>query len=135
MGIKVDWDNDEQTVILYRFDGSWSWDDLYNALDRVKAMSASVDHQVDAIIDFSKASYLPSGAIFSFNGHKQAQKLASKASEARGQIVIAGAGMFIRSVYDAFRALDNRISRGVHFTDTLADARAYLVRQQQKAIS
>jgi hypothetical protein len=137
MGIRVNWDNDEQTIILCAFDGRWSWNDLYTALDTVQEMSDSVDHRVDAIINFSKADLIPSGSIFSLDGKKQAQKLASKASEARGLIVIAGANAFIRGVYDTFRMFDKNISSGVYFVDSVKHARSLLLERQtieQKAV-
>lgn len=138
MSISVKWDNDEQTIIQYVFDGRWSWNDLYTALDKVKEMSGSVDHRVDAIINFSNADLIPSGSIFSFDGKKHAQKLARKANEARGTIVIAGANGFIRSLYDTFRMFDKNISSGVYFTDTVKQARAFLLERQeleQEAVS
>jgi hypothetical protein len=131
MGISVKWDNDEQTIIQYVFDGRWSWNDLYTALDKVKEMSCSVDHRVDAIINFSNADLIPSGSIFSFDGKKQAQKLARKASETRGTIVIAGANGFIRGIYDTFRMFDQNISSGVYFTDSVKQARSFLLDQQE----
>jgi hypothetical protein len=130
MSISVKWDNEEQTIIQYVFDGRWSWNDLYAALDKVKEMSGSVEHRVDAIINFSNADLIPSGSIFSFDGKKHAQKLANKASESRGLIVIAGANSFIRGIYDAFRMLDRNISSGVYFTSTVKQARSLLLEQQ-----
>lgn len=130
MAIQVNWDNDEQTIILYAFNGKWSWDDLFKALDKVESMAATVPHTVDAIIDLSSADLIPSGMIFSFDGNRQAKKLASRAERSRGEIVIAGANGFIRSIYDAFRAFDKKTAGGVHFTDTLDEARAYLALRQ-----
>ncbi len=131
MGISVKWDNDEKTIIQYVFDGRWTWNDLYAALDKVKEMSGSVDHRVDAIINFSNADLIPSGSIFSFDGKKNAQKLAQKANEARGTIVIAGANGFIKGIYDTFRLFDKHISSGVHFTDSVKQARSFLLDQQK----
>jgi len=131
MGISVQWDNDEKTIIQYVLDGRWTWNDLYSALDKVKEMSGSVDHRVDAIINFSKADLIPSGSIFSFNGKKHAQKLAAKANEARGLIVITGANGFIRSIYDMFRVFDKNVSSGVYFADSVKQARTLLLERQQ----
>jgi hypothetical protein len=133
MGISVQWDNDEQTIIQYVFEGRWTWNDLYAALDQVQTMAASVDHQVDAIIDLTGADLMPAGAFFSFDGRRNAQKLASKADAARGLIVIAGANAFIRSLYDALRTLNASVSTGIHFTGTTAQARSYLLEQQALA--
>lgn len=131
MGISVKWDNDEQTIIQCVFDGRWSWNELYATLDKVKEMSGSVDHRVDAIINFSKADLIPSGSIFSFDGKKHAQKLAKKAHETRGLIVIAGANGFIRSIYDTFRLFDKNVSSGVYFADTTKQARSFLLERQE----
>jgi hypothetical protein len=76
---------------------------------------------------------MPAGAFFSFDGRRNAQKLASKADAARGLIVIAGANAFIRSLYDALRTLNASVSTGIHFTGTTAQARSYLLEQQALA--
>lgn len=133
MGINVVWDNDEQTIIRYEFNGRWTWNDLFAALDKVQEMSTSVEHRVDAIIDLSRADLMPAGAFFSFDGRKNAQKLASKADAARGLIAIAGANSFIRSIYDAFRSFNRSVSSGIHFADNAAQARAWLLEQQALA--
>lgn len=135
MSIQVDWDNDAQTIIRYCFGSRWTWDDLFRALDTVEQMSASVPHQVDAIIDFSKADLMPSGSIFSFNGQQQAQKLAKKANKARGIIVIAGANAFIRTVFDTFRKFNPNAASGVHFSDSVTAARSYLQSRHAEAVS
>jgi len=129
MGIRVDWDNEEQTVIRFQASGKWTWDDLFTGLDRVEVMSADVPHTVHAIIDLREADAIPSGMFFSFNGKKQAEKLASKADQSRGRIVIAGANGMIRSIFDTFRKFNRSMSEGVHFTDTLRQARAYLAQE------
>ncbi|MBZ0291623.1 MAG: hypothetical protein K8L99_03560 [Anaerolineae bacterium] len=129
MGILVEWDNQQQTIIRCTFKQHWTWNELFYTLDEVKRMSSEVNQRVDAILDFSSADLIPSGMIFSLNGHQQAKTLAKKASESRGRVVIAGASRFIRLVYETFRNLTPDISTGVYFTDDLAAARRYLEQQ------
>jgi hypothetical protein len=71
VSIGVVWDNDEKSIIRCDFNGKWRWDDLFAALDQIRGMSAAVPHTVDAIIDFTHASYIPTGSIFSFEGQHQ----------------------------------------------------------------
>ena len=63
MLINVAWDNEEKTVLRYRFEKGWKWNDLENALKTSEQMITSVEHEVAVIMDFQDASLLPQNAL------------------------------------------------------------------------
>jgi hypothetical protein len=126
MGITVQWDNDEKAIIRQTFNGRWTWDDLYAALDYVAKLTDSVPHRVDAIVDVRQSSMLPGGSVFSFNTRQHADKLAKRNDVNRGSIIVVGANPFLRGLYDTFRGLYADTANDVHFVATLEQGRAFL---------
>ncbi len=63
MPITINWLDADKTIIRYEFEGHWTWTDLHDAIKQVNSMLESVVHPVYVIIDVSKGSVVPSGAI------------------------------------------------------------------------
>ena len=59
MGIQVNWDNDEKTVLCHVYDGVWTVTDFYVAVDKSRQLLLSVGHPVDLIIDMRTAAKPP----------------------------------------------------------------------------
>ena len=53
MGVKVNWGDPEQHSIRYEFDEKWSWDELFQACLKARAMERSAGQHVDVILDVS----------------------------------------------------------------------------------
>jgi hypothetical protein len=54
MDFKVEWFDDEKTILVWRFPEGYEWDDLVAALDVNEQMVGEVDHPVDQIIDLTQ---------------------------------------------------------------------------------
>ncbi len=59
MGLKLDWDNQERTVIRCEFTGEWTWREFKGVMRTCFAMITVVDHNVDVILDLRKSQYVP----------------------------------------------------------------------------
>jgi hypothetical protein len=63
MAITTGWYDHEQSVFLYRFEGRWSWQELYDvyypALEQIKAKN----HRVDTIADLRQSGPLPGNML------------------------------------------------------------------------
>ena len=53
MGIAVQWDNSEQTVIRWDFEQVWSWDELADSARVSSAMIASRDSTINVILNLA----------------------------------------------------------------------------------
>jgi len=63
MGVIVSWTDDEKKIIRYEFPGQWTWDDLYNAMNQVNEMMASVPYNVYVVISLEHSRGIPPGAL------------------------------------------------------------------------
>lgn len=62
MGISVDWDNSEKTIVRFVYEGQWTWEAFYGTVARANEMMDEVDRPVVSIIDMRKSNFLPPGA-------------------------------------------------------------------------
>ena len=62
MGISVDWDNAEKTIMRFVYEGKWTWEAFYETIERANQMMDTVERPVVSIIDMRKSSFLPYGA-------------------------------------------------------------------------
>jgi hypothetical protein len=63
VSIEVSWDNDEQTILRYKFTGQWEWDEYLTCLSLGRNMMLSLDHYVCILNDFTESAFLPQGVI------------------------------------------------------------------------
>lgn len=127
MGIQLSWDDDAQTILHCQFESKWTWDDLFEVADRVKAITDSTPHTVAAIIDMEHGMTIPGGNFFSPTALNNARQLLTLGEGGTGPVVIVGATGLIKMVYESLKGLDSRAGKAdVTFTDTLVAARAHL---------
>lgn len=63
MGVEVQWDDDNQTVLRYHFTGHWNWEEYFSALAQGRQMMKTVEHLVCIVNDFSQTAYIPDGFL------------------------------------------------------------------------
>ena len=127
MSIHVQWANDHKTIMLWTFKGQWTWDDFFVAQDYDTQLMSTVTHRVDIIADLRKSPFLP-GHAYHFS---QFQRALQRRPHHAGIIVIVGANLLVRMLFDSF----SRIHRGfdlVSFVGTPAQAYRYLAKRQQE---
>lgn len=64
MGITVDWDDAEHTIIRMTFEGNWTLEDLRTKGMEVIQMLRTVEHPVYVISDFTASDSLPVGILW-----------------------------------------------------------------------
>lgn len=67
MSISVQWLNDDQNVIHFKYEGNWDWEEFYETLIQADQMRHSVEHLVHHIYDMNHSDPLPSGALSQFS--------------------------------------------------------------------
>ncbi len=59
MSISVQWDNPEQTIVRWDFDGEWTWEMFRKAQYASNQLILSVRHRVDIIGDVTRSPSTP----------------------------------------------------------------------------
>jgi hypothetical protein len=97
MGINVQWDNSEQTVIRFVYNGSWNMSDLFEALQDSRDLMDTVDYTVAHIVDLRESKLMPNGAL------SLGRNVTMRKHPRQGKTVIIGASGFVKTLYDVFR--------------------------------
>lgn len=127
MPISVAWDDDKQTIIHYRFEGRWSWDEAWQAMAQAKDLSLEVPHRVDAIANLTKSIGIPRGAPVHF---RNATKMRPPN---RGLVVIVGVSRLIHSAKSTLERLSPNLFKGYAIADSLDEAYTIIEEAANKA--
>lgn len=99
MTVRVDWDDPDQSILLYTLGCRWTWDEMYEAVDKGIAMTSTVPHKFCIIVDYQSSQGLPPGAINQFG---RITRLMNPQIEL---VIIAGGGTLLLSLFNLFLLL------------------------------
>ena len=100
MGIKVQWDNEEKTVLRWVFEEQWNKQDYYDVNDDLHKTLDTVSHKVNVILDMRKSRDLPKGFISTLRSEQFKQPHSNL-----GTMVSIGQNNFIRIFVNTFLRL------------------------------
>lgn len=135
MPITVEWDNPQQTALLFTYQRPWTWKEFDAAVEQTLAYADSVNHRVDVIFDLRKGGFPPRDAVWRF-------KSAAEITHPNvGQYVYVAPSMLVHFVKNVIQIL-NRAYGGfgsfqvphIEFTKTLEEARAFLAKRETPVI-
>ncbi len=101
MGVELSWYNDEETILLFRFQSPWKWDEFFAADTESDRLVADKNYLVDTIFDFTEASTVPRQALSNFI-HAARR---SGDNPHHGTTVVFGFGRFARVMTDMVKNL------------------------------
>src|SRR5262245_55800077 len=126
MAIRVEWDNDEKTVIRYVIESPWTWEEMRIAADTSNVMLDEVGRKVHFIYDMQKSTRVPEGALTHLS------RFIGKEHRLTGQAVVvgaskAGAMQLARGILGMAQKL-YKADWGFQFADSLEEARNRLAK-------
>ena len=127
MPIIVDWDDDQKTVICYRYTGKWTWDEYGAAVETATRLIDSVGHKVDIIGDFSEGVLVPSHALSNF-------RKSWNLRQPTGTVVLVINSSFLESMVNVFRRLYAEIGSRLYVTKSLEEARSLIASKRQTGV-
>lgn len=93
MTVTSGWYDDDRATMFYRFEQQWTWQEYYDARDKIRSLLDTVDYPVDQIYDFSGAAAPPSSILTQF------RNVAVKSHDnASGLIVVIGSNGLIEAL-------------------------------------
>lgn len=127
MSVKVRWYDEAQAIVLYEFQGDWTWDELYPQYDTAIAMEKSVTHRVDVIIDMRRAGRLPKNVL------SHMKNFSDKQPDNIGITAIVTNNAFVRTLYTTGCKFYPKIQRYFTVVQTLDDAERMIAEQTRLA--
>ena len=128
MAIKVEWFDEEHTILRWVFEERWTWNDYATAQHESNVILESVEHTVDVIGDLDNGAGLPLNALTVYRGfvHDTAENV--------GMIVLVGASTFVKTMVNMFLTFFPKRVPGTDFTfaNTVEEAHTLILARQQE---
>ena len=123
MGIHVEWDDVEQTIIRWDFEPQWDWNDFWAAFDSSIKLAGSSTYRMDVIPNVINSKRLPIGALGAF------KSIDTKLPEFTKLVVVAGPDSMTSVMIKTFAQI-NRIESW-RTAKTLDEARVIIHKDRQ----
>ncbi len=119
MAVYTAWHNPEKTLLIFRFEGKWTWEEFGAASSMIRLALDRCTRPVDLVFDMRATDHLPAGALQRAN-----QLVTNMHPMLSGFIVFVGANAFLRAFYELFRKTNPKTGRllMVRFVEQLEDA-------------
>ena len=127
MPIFADWFDADQTIILLRYEGNWTWNEFYEtATDVVHPLLKSTSGTVYLIADFTRTITMP------MNGIMHARNVFKTMPPNWHNMVIVTPSKFIQILVDMFTKLNYQgMGEKISRADTLDEALKLIRAQEQ----
>ena len=123
--VNLSWLDEEHTIFLFEYIGSWTWDELYQAMDQAFAMG-TVGIGIASIHDLSRGNTVPA------NPFQHARHLSVTLPD-NPIMVIVGANVVVLAILDLLRRILHTMN-GRYFTAASKDEAVALIRHQRTSV-
>ena len=118
MPIQVGWDDEEKTIILWRYFQEWTWQESVEAAEQTQVLRRSVDEEtVVVILNMEFAQTIPRDSI------RNMRRLLHSL-EARDFVILCGSNAAVDVVTSFLRTLFHEQSNRILMAPTLVEGRA-----------
>jgi hypothetical protein len=125
MSVNVVWDNPEQTVLRYTFEGQWTWDEYFPVLMQGREKMGTVSHYVSIINDMLGTQHVPPAFL------TNARSVIHKRPKNTGLAVFVSKQMMFTALHRVLIKFDPLIHANYLLTPTLEEARTKIRQWQQ----
>lgn len=126
MTIKLSWDNEERTALLYQFPEKWTWDDFYVIKKQADVMLDELDHSAALIFDMSLTRSIPTGVL------SQSKKLLDNAHPHGTPIILVGTSLIIQAMLNLVGKFNLRATELILAVNTVDQAREIVRKRSQQ---
>ncbi|MFN8375084.1 MAG: hypothetical protein U0694_19685 [Anaerolineae bacterium] len=124
MSVRVFWDSDEQKIIWYVVEGTWTWDEMYAAYYKGSELQKSVSHRFHAIIDMRRAVGIPPNTMLHVTNFSTIQV------ENLGIRAIVTTDTFVKSLFQIGAKFSSKLSQHFVMVQTVEQAYARIAEAQ-----
>ncbi len=130
MPIALNWFDDKNTVLLYSFEGSWTWEEFHELDDPVWNLIAKVDYRIDLLIDWTQSAGFPLGIMASM--HRAGENVIPQTD---GLTISIGGPYLIKIMFGIFRRTYPKAAASYRLVDSVDDAIKLLEQERGTSIT
>lgn len=123
MSVRVDWYEPEQKNIAYFFEGRWTWEETFLAVDEAVRLLDSVDYPVNLIVDVRKTIFM---AMINFEMLSKIANAATMNHPNTKNLFLLGGNHFLGVLFNIFSQLFPKASARYTRVETEEELEAYL---------
>jgi hypothetical protein len=123
MGVRIEWDEQEENIMHYYFDARWTWDDVYHAFDEAHAMIEERAKPIGVILSGPDNMLVPPNMLT----HTR-KLMGSKKSKHSKLIIFVTTNMFIRTMANILTKI---ITTELHTAYDMDSAKALIASRLQ----
>lgn len=123
MGVRIEWDEQQENIMHYYFDSRWTWDDAYRAFDVAHAMIEERAKPIGVILSGPDNMLVPPNMLT----HTR-KLMGSKKSKHSKLIIFVTNNMFIRTMANILTKI---ITTELHTAYDMDSAKALIVSRLQ----
>jgi hypothetical protein len=127
VGVRIDWDNAEKTIICYQFDGHWTWEEFFAAKEAANALMDTVHHKLGVIL------YTPHHIRIQANLLSNARNAIRNIHPQTVVVVIVVTNPLVRTMISTMRAITPIGKFRIDVASTLDEARVLVNERLQQA--
>ena len=116
MSIKVDWVNQERSIVGYIVKDSWTSLEMEAAIEQSFILSETVEHTVDVIVDMRRSQSIPDDALLLF---KNALKVLP---QNRGKILIVATDDMTKTFFKMLKLVGGEPAKKISVVDAPREA-------------
>jgi hypothetical protein len=115
MSVSANWYDSKQEIVLYVFEGRWTWDELYATYNQAIVMEKSVPHRVDVVLDMINSKAIPANALL------HVKNISNKQPDNLGLTIVVTPNGFVRALYNAGTQFYKGIAHYFRVVPTMAE--------------
>jgi hypothetical protein len=125
MSVSSYWDNPEKTIMVYEFDGEWTWEEFYSVFEQVKKVIHPLPHVVNFICRYPTSYlYIPPNIL------SQIRRIYQDVPNNIGVTAVVGGSTAAMTVYDIIKRIYPVIAEHFILVGTMEQARTLLQARQ-----
>lgn len=116
MCITVEWANEDHTVMLYRVEAPWTWEDAEHAKHLYQQMTVAIDRKVNCIFDVRAIGTLPRNTL------QVIAEYYSSLPVNAGIYAVVGAPTMLKAMMDVLRLMRPNVFTRYQIVNNFEDA-------------
>ena len=116
MSITIRWYSEARDIICYCFEGTWTWGELYPAVQKANHMALAQAHRVDVLVQYNCGLYIPKDIV------SHVQNFADRRIDTQGITVITTDSRFLKPLVTLIGKVDQRLFEQMKFAESVDEA-------------
>ena len=117
MSVNLVWDDSQRTTLRFDYEGEWTWNEWYAAMDEAETLIHELGDTVYFINNLGDSTYLPKNAMTNFK-----QNAIHFHSLVRATVMVSE-NLFIKVMYNTFKRFAGAWAEQYYFVTSLEEAR------------